>query len=153
LHEEEGMRGSTCLLAVAGLALAGCDGDTTATPVEREWQAQLSGAVGWEHLGGEATVVFVPGTGSFVAGAELTGDQPGAVRPWHVHFNTCAAGGGIVGQDGDYPRLVVGSDGRATATVAVTQPLQVGALYHVNVHLSNAELATIIACGDLVLVN
>jgi hypothetical protein len=66
-------------------------------------------------------------------------------------FNTCAEGGGIVGVDGDYPRLQIGADGSAGATATVPQPLSTGAAYHVNVHLSEAEMDVIIACGDLVI--
>lgn len=135
-------------LAICGLGLVACEDTVRSDPVS--WEAVLVGEPGWEHLSGSA-VVQSTSPGSFMASAELAGDAPGAVRPWHVHFNSCAAGGGIVGADGDYPRLEVGADGAATASVTVAQPLAVGAAYHVNVHLSDGDLATIIACGDLVL--
>jgi superoxide dismutase, Cu-Zn family len=141
-----------CLIA-AGVFLAACNDGVSPGPVERQWQATLEGIDDWEHLSGLSVVEFTEGTGSFAASAEIEGDEPGAVRPWHVHFSTCAEGGGIVGVDGDYPRLEVGADGTASASATVPQPLQVGASYHVNVHLSEAEMATIIACGDLVLTN
>lgn len=141
-----------CLVVMCSLGMVACD-STSADPREREWQAVLEGEAGWEHLSGSAVVEFMEGTSAFTATAELSGDTPGAVRPWHVHVNTCAQGGGIVGQDGDYPRLTIGAGGDATASVTVPLSLSVGAAYHVNVHLSDGDLATIIACGDLVLVN
>lgn len=138
-----------CLIGCT-LLVAACETRTT-EPAENQWEASLQGEVGWEHIGGTATVVSAPGTGVFVATAQITGDESGAVRPWHVHFNTCAEGGGIVGSDGDYPRLEVGANGTATASVTIVQPLELGANYHVNVHHSDGDLGTIIACGDLVL--
>jgi superoxide dismutase, Cu-Zn family len=144
---------TTCLMAACSFLLVACETSTTAAPMEREWQAVLQGEAGWEHLSGSAVVVAVPGVAPFAATMELSGDEPGAVRPWHVHVNSCAQGGGIVGQDGDYPRLSVGAGGTATATVTVAQALSAGASYHVNVHRADDDLPTIIACGDLVLAN
>lgn len=141
----------TCLILGSILMIACNDNGVTADPIEREWQATLVGQGDFAHLGGSSTVVVVAGLVGFEASATIEGDTPGAVRPWHVHFNSCAEGGGIVGTNLDYPRLEVGGDGTAEASVVITQPLQVGAAYHVNVHLSNEDLATIIACGDLVL--
>jgi len=141
-----------CLI-VGSFGLIACNNGITTDPVDREWQATLAGVGEWAHLEGSSTVVATPGLVGFDAEATIEGDTPGAVRPWHVHFNTCAAGGGIVGAEAAYPRLEVGPDGTASASVAIAEPLQVGAAYHVNVHRSNEDLATIIACGDLVLTN
>lgn len=146
------IRGAYVLLGGLVLGAMGCDGDTT-TPVERQWEAELTAEAGFAGVSGAAVVVALPGALQFTALAEIEGDEPGAVRPWHVHFNTCAQGGGIVGTDGAYPRLQVGADGRAEAAVAISEPLDPAASYHVNVHASNADLATIVACGDLVLVS
>ncbi len=138
-------------LVLCSVVLVGCD-TTTTQPLERVWQGQLEGEPGWEHLSGETAVHFVEGTASFIAAAQIAGDEPGEIRPWHVHFNTCAEGGGIVGEDGDYPRLVVDTDGTAVASATVPQSVEPGADYHVNVHLSEAEMGTIIMCADLELV-
>jgi superoxide dismutase, Cu-Zn family len=146
------MYGKICMVVAVSVGLVACD-STTADPVEREWQGVLQGEPGWEQLSGSTVVQSMEGTSAFTAMVELAGDTPGAVRPWHVHFNTCAQGGGIVGQDGDYPRLTIGAGGGATASVTVAQSLAVGASYHVNVHRGDDDLATIIACADLVLVN
>lgn len=145
------LRGMLSLLLVGGL-LAGCDDDPTEPEPEDdefEWIATLQGLEGWQHLSGEAGFVWLEGTAQFTAAASISGDEPGAVRPWHVHHNTCAEGGGIVGADGDYPRLTVGEDGTATATATVPIPVDLTASYHVNVHLSEEEMGTVLACGDL----
>jgi hypothetical protein len=128
--------------------LAGCDSLTVVDPPVT-WQATLTGSPGWEHVSGTAQVQSAAATANFAATAQIQGDAAGAVRPWHVHQNTCAQGGGIVGADADYPRLTVGAAGTATATAAVPAGMATGAAYHVNVHLSVAEMGTVIACGDL----
>jgi hypothetical protein len=134
--------------ATALCVLASCDTLTIVDPPVT-WQATLTGNPGWEHLSGTAQVQQASATANFSATAQIQGDAAGAVRPWHVHNNTCAQGGGIVGADGDYPRLNVGAGGTATATATVPAGLVRGAAYHVNVHLSVAEMGTVIACGDL----
>jgi hypothetical protein len=142
--------------AVLAMAAIGC-GDTTSVerPVDTtvdvaQWSTDLVGTPGWEHLDGSADVQTTPGTNTFTAFAELQGDEPGAERPWHVHVGTCATSGGIVGEDGDYPRLIVGADGSAEASASIGMILDAGESYHVNVHLADDDLATLIACGDLV---
>jgi superoxide dismutase, Cu-Zn family len=135
--------------AIVGvLVLAGCNG-TTATPADVVWTTSIQGAAGWQHLSGDATVTWTPGASVFSTTMQIAGDEPGAVRPWHVHFNTCATGGGIVGADGDYPRLNIGTDGTATVSTTVPTGLSAAAPYHINVHLSEAQPEVIIACGDL----
>ncbi len=137
----------------AVVILAACPNGIGPTPQEVEWQATVQGAAGWEHLSGEATVSWTEGTQQFSTTMAIAGDEPGAVRPWHVHFNTCAQGGGIVGADGDYPRLNIGADGTASATANVPAALSPAAPYHVNVHLSEAQMEIVIACGDLIAVD
>lgn len=139
------------IIVVCSVFVLGCSSDTVTEPTQHLWLATLQGEAGWEHLSGEASVLMSVGGSQFEAAAVILGDEPGAVRPWHVHFNDCATGGGIVGADGDYPRLNVGGDGTAETSVFIGQTLNPNANYHVNVHLSNEQLATIIMCGDLIL--
>lgn len=138
------------ILASAAILFAACNGavDTT-PPTDFEWQTDLVGVTGWEHLSGESTVEWTEGMVGFLATARIEGDEAGAVRPWHVHHGTCGTGGGIVGADGDYPRLAVGADGTAQVSVQVAEQLSTGASYHVNVHQSEAQMEVIIACGNL----
>jgi superoxide dismutase, Cu-Zn family len=144
---------ATAVLAMAAIGCSdtttvGRPGDTTVNVAQ--WSTDLVGNPGWEHLSGSAEVDTTLGTNAFTAVTELHGDDPGAERPWHVHFGTCATSGGIVGDASDYPALVVGADGSAEATASVGTMLEAKAAYHVNVHLADDDLATLIACGDLV---
>jgi hypothetical protein len=145
----------TPIFAAAGIAvvlnLSGCPDDDDDTDLEaREWRADLEGQPGWEDLGGEGLVVWVEDANQFTTSVEITGDEEGAVRPWHLHFNSCEAGGGIVGDDEDYPRLVIADDGTASETVTIARQIDPDAAYHINVHLSEDELETIIACADVI---
>jgi hypothetical protein len=143
-------RGFTLFLTL-GIFTA-CNDDPTELepePDEFEWAAALQGTVGWEQLTGQAEVVWVEGETQFEATASISGDESGSIRPWHVHHNTCAEGGSIVGADGDYPRLTVGENGAATASATVPLAMDTTASFHVNVHLSPAEMGTVIACGNL----
>jgi Cu/Zn superoxide dismutase len=141
------MRITWGVLVLAAM-LVGCgDDDSVGDQVERN--ADLDGLGDFEELDGDANVRWTQGTSGFLATIELENDEPGAVRPWHVHFGTCGSGGEIVGSAGDYPLLEVGDDGQALATATVSEVLDSGEDYHVNVHLSETELGTIIACGNL----
>jgi len=139
------------LLAVCTtiLLIGACGNGITPSPQEIEWTTSIQGAPGWEHLSGGATVIWTVGAQQFTTAMEIAGDQPGAVRPWHVHHNTCGTGGGIVGLDGHYPRLNIGPNGSAAVVTTVPVGLSATAPYHVNVHLSGAQMEIIIACGDL----
>jgi hypothetical protein len=141
------------VLTVAVGALAGCPSDPVAPPAPTgEWFGVIQGADGWEHLSGQSGFIWTEGATTFETFAQIEGDEVGAVRPWHVHENTCAAGGDIVGSDADYPRLVTDATGVATVVTFVPRGIDPNADYHVNIHLSVDEMETIIACGDLTLV-
>lgn len=163
---------SHCLLALSlTLFAAGCiDDDDEGTLVIQppddtgtgsdepplvtlEWHAAIvsNDVLHWS-VTGAATVLEVAGNTSFTANISLRNDLTGTARPWHVHAGTCATGGDIVGDDAAYPRLSIGTDGAASATVTIRdRALDPAAQYHVNVHESNAQFTTLIACGDLIL--
>jgi hypothetical protein len=133
--------------------LVACDPSTVEPVPQLEWQADLEAAAGWEHLTGRAAMAWVQGSATFLAGAEITGDETGASRPWHVHHNTCAEGGGIVGSSAHYPPLAINAAGYAVVVTEVAGTIDPEAAYHVNVHLSESELDVVIACADLELVS
>lgn len=139
------MRHVASLCLATAVVVSGCNDDDDV----HEWSADIQGLGEWADISGEAEVRWEEGEEEFTATVDIENDAPGAVRPWHVHFNDCATGGDIVGADGDYPRLTIDEDGTASASVTVPQSLGPEARYHVNVHLSDEDLATIIACGDL----
>jgi hypothetical protein len=98
---------------------------------------------------GSAEVHWTVGDQQFTAATQIAGDVPGAVRPWHVHFGSCATGGDVVGPAGSYTPMTVAADGTAQSTATVEFMLDASAPYHVNVHESQSAIATLIACGDL----
>ena len=79
----------------------------------------------------------------------LSGAQAGTTHPWHVHEGKCTdTSPPIVGDPAAYPPLVVGADGRATATAHLSVKLNEAKNYIINVHASPTNLGTIVACGD-----
>jgi hypothetical protein len=79
----------------------------------------------------------------------ISGGTAGATYPWHVHDGKCTdASPPIVGNMADYPPLVVGADGTATATAHISTKLNEARNYIINIHASPTNLGTIVACGD-----
>jgi hypothetical protein len=112
-----------------------------------EWRGTLQSQAGYEDVSATATAHVLDGRTHVIA--EISGAEPGATHPWHVHQGACESGGGIVGAAGAYPALQVGDDGRASAEGTIDVTLDAGASYHVNVHASPDDLGTIVACGNL----
>jgi hypothetical protein len=139
--------------AMLMVSVAACEGTTPVTPdpVELEWLGSVMGVEEWAGVTADAAMRWTEGNAFFTAGIAMAGDEPGVVRPWHVHVNTCEEGGAIFGLDEHYPRLEVGADGTASAVVDVPLVPNPNVSYHVNVHLSADEMDVIIACGDITL--
>src|SRR5437870_1190279 len=53
------------------------------------------------------------------ATVSIRGDQPGAIRPWHVHHARCGQDGAVLGSASDYPPIKVGPDGTGSATASL----------------------------------
>ena len=146
------MRGLTVFLITP---LIGCATDESAPPidnpdpVDNDLVATIDPIPGRGTASGSAEVSWTQGAAQFTASVAIANDIPTAARPWHVHFGTCATGGDIVGPSGSYPLLVVDATGSAQMTTVVAYELDRIAPYHINVHESQAALATIIACGNL----
>ena len=79
----------------------------------------------------------------------LDGGVPGASYPWHVHDGKCASGGPVTGSPSAYTPITIGSNGHGETSAHLTMQLDEAKEYHVNVHASASDMATIIACGDL----
>jgi hypothetical protein len=112
-----------------------------------DWTASLTGQGATTGVTGTLTAAVLSGTTT--ATLNVNGATPGASHPWHIHHGTCATGGGIVGEPGGYPPLVIGDQGSGTASVQLQLQLNEAQRYHVNVHASASDMATIVACGDL----
>jgi hypothetical protein len=112
------------------------------------WKGTVTGRGSWTGASGTATAK-VEGDNT-LATLVLTGLPQGGPYPWHIHDGTCETGGPIVGDATAYPPLTVGADGRAEANARLFNlKLNEAKKYHVNVHRSSTDLATIIACGPL----
>lgn len=139
------MRG-IAIAAIVAVAAA-CSDPISVQPTS--WTATLVGTSAFPGVSGTATATAT-GTQTVVT-ATIEGAAAGSVLPWHIHFGTCDDDQGIVGGAAAYPSLEVDGTGSATATANVPAGLQVAVPYFVNVHASPADLATIVACGALVL--
>jgi hypothetical protein len=112
------------------------------------WKATLAGRSSWTGASGTATA-RVEGNNTLTT-VVLSGLPTGGPYPWHVHDGTCETGGPVVGEATAYPPLMVGADGRAEASARLLGiKLNEAKKYHVNVHRSPSDIATIIACGEL----
>lgn len=118
------------------------------SPTKRgeQWGARLGSETN-PSLTGQVTARVISGVTQ--ATIAVTGAQPGARLPWHIHEGTCGSGGPIVGSPSAYQPLVVGDDGRATGSVHLELQLNEARRYHVNLHASPSQMSTIIACGGL----
>ena len=133
------------LLAAGACASGGGEG------VDREWitdfDAEVQSRPGYSLRGNARAVASV---GRTVVTLNVERGDPGAVHPWHVHTGACGSGGGIVGDAGDYPQLVLDGDGEDREVATLDLQLSDDAEYHVNVHRSPQDMGTIVACGRLV---
>ena len=151
----------TVTLTLALIAVAACsrtvkvetnpgdakvDIDLQKPGVAEGWKGSLA-AVGASAVTGTATGTTANDASHVTV--SVMGATAGATLPWHVHEGKCGdAGPPIVGDVSAYPPLVVGSDGRATATAHLNVKLNEAKNYIVNVHASPTNLGTIVACGD-----
>ncbi|MGH7662793.1 MAG: hypothetical protein ACRENI_00620 [Gemmatimonadaceae bacterium] len=112
-----------------------------------DWNATLSGQGMGSGITGSSRALVADGMTT--VRINIMGATPGASHPWHVHDGACNSGGGIVGPASAYGSLRVGDDGRAADDAELSLQLDEAKDYHVNVHASSMNMATIIACGDL----
>lgn len=136
-------------ILAAALLVAGCA--TVQNPISapgEDWKATLSGQSG-STVGG--TVEARSSSAGTTATIRLQGASSGSRHPWHIHKGSCGSNGPIVGPASAYPVLMVGSDGRATATATIAVNIDVGDDddYYINVHASPDNLGTIVSCGEL----
>jgi len=113
-----------------------------------KWTATLA-PVGASKVAGTASVAPGSAAGTAVATISITGGTPGATYPWHVHTGKCGPGGGVVGLGSAYKPLTVGADGTAKGTANLSVAVPSSGDFHVNVHASSSDMATIVSCGNL----
>lgn len=113
-----------------------------------KWTTTLA-PQGGSKVAGTASVAPGSAAGTSVATISITGGTPGSVYPWHVHTGKCGPGGSVVGSGAAYKPLTAGPDGTATSTAQLSVAAPTSGDFHVNVHASPTNMATIVSCGNL----
>jgi len=110
-----------------------------------KWTATLNSMNG-STVKGTASLAGGSSAGTAVASLSLTGGQPNATYPWHVHNGKCPAGG-VFGGGKDYKPLKTGADGSGSSTANLEVAAPTTGDFHVNVHAP--DMKSVVACGDL----
>jgi hypothetical protein len=153
------MRTVPALLAAAVALVAGCaqrpmDTDTGRLEVI-SWRAAIERVDHADSLTAPAgmvgSLVVRPASNAITTMATLvlSNATPYASYPWHIHAGGCGSQGGIVGPTDAYTPITIGAAGRGEATVTLPFSTPTAGSFSVNVHKSETELGTIVACGPL----
>ena len=121
-------------------------------PEGRRWNATLAtpaALVGAVQMRGTGWIGRSDAGGETRAEISVANAAPGGVHPWHVHRGQCGSEAGVIGGSDAYQILKVGEDGRASASASLPGDLLASEDYFIDVHASPANLATVIACGNL----
>lgn len=113
-----------------------------------EWGAAVVGKEA-SKIKGPASMYAGMADGTTDVVVKYTGDIAGAVRPWHVHVGSCTKGGAIFGDAKAYTALKVGSNGAAEGKATLRVVVPDSGNFYVNIHESAANMAKIVACGNL----
>lgn len=114
-----------------------------------KWSAELEPPDGVS--GPHGSVVLEPGRrpNHTTVRVVISGDTPGALRPWHLHSGICGEPGQIVGPEQSYQRIRINARGNGIAVIDLPIPFpEAGALF-VNVHESLLAMDNIVTCGQL----
>jgi hypothetical protein len=119
------------------LALAGCgggdDGEETTVALAEQNGSGQSGEVVLTAVDGSTTRVEIS-----------IGNPPGDPQPAHIHKGSCAD----LDPQPEYPLENVTGGGSTTEVQAALDELDGGG-FAINVHKSESELETYVACGDI----
>jgi hypothetical protein len=113
-----------------------------------QWTATLASLSG-STVTGTATTAPSDNAEQTRASVTISGAEPGAVHPWHIHSGRCGDNGPIVGPASAYPPLTASAEGAASVTANLPYATPMSGSYYVNVHRSPTEMGTIVACGNL----
>lgn len=115
-----------------------------------KWSAELAPPNG--AIGPHGSVVLEPGKrpNSTRVRVVISGDTPGALRPWHLHTGICGDHGPIVGPEQSYARIRINARGNGVAVIELPIPFPEAGTMFVNVHESIKAMDHIVTCGQLV---
>lgn len=142
------MPGFSAILALLSLTTAPSAAHALAFAVAK-WSAELAPPNG--AIGPHGTVVLERGRqpNHTRVRVVISGDTPGALRPWHLHTGQCGEQGPIVGPEQAYAQIRINARGNGVAVVDLPIPFpEAGALF-VNVHESVKAMEHIVTCGQL----
>lgn len=143
------MPGFSAILALLSLTTAPQNVRAMGHAIAR-WSAELAPPNG--ALGPHGTVVVERGKqpNHTRVRVVISGDTPGAVRPWHLHSGVCGETAPIVGPEQAYAKIRINARGNGVAVIDLPIPFpEAGALF-VNVHESLKAMDHIVTCGQLV---
>jgi len=129
------------------------DGAIALGSAHTKWSTDLAPHLG--DTGPHGTVVVEPGAkpNHTLVRVVISGDTPGAMRPWHLHSGTCGGEGRgvgpIFGPEQSYARIRINARGNGVAVVDLPIPFpETGELF-VHVHESTKRMRHIVTCGQL----
>jgi hypothetical protein len=128
------------------LTLSACAVAVAAAVAPMKWTATLA-PQGGSKIAGTASVVPAGDAKSTVT-ISITGGSPSTTYPWHVHTGKCGPGG-VYGPASAYTPIKTDTYGAGTVTITLPAASPADGDYHVNVHKSPSDMATIVSCGDL----
>jgi superoxide dismutase, Cu-Zn family len=143
------MPGFSALLALLSLTTAPQSARAMAHAVAR-WSAELAPPNG--AIGPHGSVVVEPGKQPNHTRVRviISGDTPGAVRPWHLHAGVCGQPAPIVGPEQSYARIRINAKGNGVAVIDLPIPFPESGALFVNVLESAKAMDTIVTCGQLI---
>jgi hypothetical protein len=128
------------------MTLTACAVAIAAAVAPMKWTAALA-PMGGSKIAGTATVAPA-GDAKATVMVSITGGTPNATYPWHIHVGKCP-GGGVYGPASAYTPIKTDASGAGTVTITLPAASPESGDYHVNVHKSASDMATIVSCGDL----
>ncbi len=113
------------------------------------WSAELAPPAG--VTGPHGSVVVEPGKqpNHTVVRVVISGDTPGALRPWHLHRGHLGDSSPIVGPEQSYARIRINARGNGVAVIDLPIPFPDTGDLFVSVHESLKAMGTIVTCAQL----
>ena len=146
------VRSAVAVAAVFG-SVAAVGAWTTSRPAEKastaqgmKWSTTLESMNG-SKIKGTATLAAGSAAGTSVATVSITGGKANTTYPWHVHVGKCPTGT-VFGPPSAYKPVAAGADGAGTSTANLTVAVPASGDYHLNIHASETDMKTIVACGN-----
>ncbi len=141
------------LLALPVLFLTSCSDDDPVLFIGASQTFELKSVIN-SNISGTATFIENEDSSTTVQ-LQLTGTPAGGMHPAHIHFNTAAEGGavaislGTVNGDTGFSTIVVSALNANQGGTAITYEELLNFDGYINVHLSAAEITTLVAQGDI----